>query len=111
MSKVRDFIKTRDIPPSMKQKALAEYDLIAAGKTKVKDFNDADHLINAFSWIMAPSGYKLWEEIDRAKPMQLNSAIAHLYTGADCCGILYWSHDGRILCNECGAEFVLKEKG
>ena len=36
-----------------------------------------------------------------------HSCVPCLYLGGECCGTLYWSDDGRILCNECGREFEL----
>ncbi|HDY87681.1 MAG TPA: hypothetical protein ENH82_06120 [bacterium] len=40
----------------------------------------------------------------------LSHVIPHNYLNADCCGVLHWDGDnGKILCNECEQEFMLKE--
>ena len=41
---------------------------------------------------------------------ELGFVIAHHYLTDDCCGVLYWSADGKILCNECGMEFDIVPK-
>ncbi len=46
----------------------------------------------------------------QAEPKTFDFAIAHNYLNDDCCGVLYWSADGKILCNECGKEFDLREQ-
>ena len=30
--------------------------------------------------------------------------------GSNCCGCLYWSDDGKVLCNECDREFEVSLK-
>ncbi len=37
-----------------------------------------------------------------------NSCVPCAAIDGDCCGVLYWTDDGRFLCNECGREFDIK---
>lgn len=50
---------------------------------------------------------------DMKNPKALDYAIncGAMGKGDDsCCGCIYWSADGKLICNECGSEYDLVEK-
>lgn len=53
----------------------------------------------------------LTAELEKLKKQRIsNSCVPCVYLGGDCCGVMYWSDEGKILCNECGREFEVALK-
>lgn len=45
-------------------------------------------------------------ELDKLKSQRISrSCVPCSAIAGDCCGVLYWADDGRMLCNECKKEF------
>ena len=54
---------------------------------------------------------QLQAKLKKSKKLSILNCIECDYLSTDCCGILYNSKDGRILCNDCGREFDITLKG
>ena len=49
---------------------------------------------------------QLTAELDKHRNQRIsNSCVPCSAINGDCCGVIYWSDDGKFLCNECEREF------
>ena len=59
----------------------------------------------ADDWASADDKIKaLQSQLDKVKRIS-NSCVPCSAIDGDCCGVIYWTDDGKFLCNECGREF------